>query len=341
MVLNKKTGEIKHHHFYELPNLLAPNSTLVFNNSKVIPARIFGHKSTGAKIEIFLIKKVESTIWQALLKPGKRVKKGQTIFFTDSQLKATVLEKKEDGTNLIQFNQNEQELLVTLEQIGTAPLPPYIKKTLDKLDRYQTVYCKTAGSVAAPTAGLHFTTELLSKLQEQEIDLEYLTLHVGLGTFKPMNTDSVEEFNIHHENFELPLSTWQKIRQDKKNGKKIIAVGTTSTRILETLGTVEKITGEILEEINLNHFLNNPANNFLSKIEINNGKITGETNIYIYPPYQFSVIDHLITNFHLPQSSLLVLVSALSSRESILNAYEKAKINDYRFFSFGDGMFIK
>lgn len=312
MVLDKNNGEIRHDHFYNIIDYLNKDDVLVLNDTKVIPARIIGKKSeTGAKIELLLLKNIENDIWECLAKPGKRLKEGTIINFND-KLKCKVISKLEDGIVQVEFIY-DGIFLEILEKLGLMPLPPYIHEKLKDKDRYQTVYAKYLGSAAAPTAGLHFTNDLLDKIKDKGIKICYVTLHVGLGTFRPVEVEDVTKHHMHSEYYEMSFETAKLLNESKRLGKKIYAVGTTSTRVLET---VIKKYGEFRESYD-------------------------NTDIFIYPGYEFEAIDGLITNFHLPKSTLLMLVSALASKEIILNAYEIAKKNNYRFFSFGDAMFIK
>lgn len=313
MVLDKKTGDIEHKIFRDVVDYLQPGDCLVLNNTKVIPARLFGVKEgTEAKIEILLLKRKENDIWETLVKPGKKCKPGVKISFGEGLLTGEVLEVVEDGNRLIQFHYDGifEEIL---DQLGQMPLPPYITHQLKDKNRYQTVYAKYDGSAAAPTAGLHFTPELLQQIRDMGIDIAEVTLHVGLGTFRPVKVDTIEEHHMHSEFYRIEQSEADKINRAKANGHRVIAVGTTSTRTLES--AVEE-DGTLREK-------------------------SGWTDIFIYPGYKFKVIDALITNFHLPQSTLVMLVSALAGREHILAAYKKAVEEKYRFFSFGDAMLIK
>ena len=312
MVLDKKTGDIEHKIFRDVVDYLQPGDCLVLNNTKVIPARLFGVKEgTEAKIEILLLKRKENDIWETLVKPGKKCKPGVKISFGEGLLTGEVLEVVEDGNRLIQFHYDGifEEIL---DQLGQMPLPPYITHQLKDKNRYQTVYAKYDGSAAAPTAGLHFTPELLQQIRDMGIDIAEVTLHVGLGTFRPVKVDTIEEHHMHSEYFFIEEDQAKLINDTKAAGGRVIAVGTTSCR------TLESAVGE-------------------------DGKLkatSGWTDIFIYPGYQFKVIDALITNFHLPESTLLMLVSALAGKENIMNAYEEAVKERYRFFSFGDAMFI-
>ena len=313
MVLDKKTGDIEHKIFRDVVDYLQPGDCLVLNNTKVIPARLFGVKEgTEAKIEILLLKRKENDIWETLVKPGKKCKPGVKISFGEGLLTGEVLEVVEDGNRLIQFHYDGifEEIL---DQLGQMPLPPYITHQLKDKNRYQTVYAKYDGSAAAPTAGLHFTPELLQQIRDMGIDIAEVTLHVGLGTFRPVKVDTIEEHHMHSEFYRIEQSEADKINRAKANGHRVIAVGTTSTRTLESAAEED---GTLREK-------------------------SGWTDIFIYPGYKFKVIDALITNFHLPQSTLVMLVSALAGREHILNAYREAVKERYRFFSFGDAMLIK
>ena len=312
LVLDKETGETSHHIFKEVINYLNPGDCLVLNNTKVIPARLIGHKEdTGAAIEVLLLKRKENDIWETLVKPGKKCKPGTKIVFGEGLLHATVLETVEDGNRLIQFSY-EGIFEEILDKLGEMPLPPYITHKLQDKNRYQTVYAKYEGSAAAPTAGLHFTKELLRQIEEKGIDIAYVTLHVGLGTFRPVKVDNILEHHMHSEFYQVTKEAADKINKAKKEGHRVICVGTTSCR------TVESAADE----------------NGMVKEGCDN------TEIFIYPGYKFKVLDALITNFHLPESTLVMLVSALAGREHILNAYEEAIREKYRFFSFGDAMFI-
>jgi S-adenosylmethionine:tRNA ribosyltransferase-isomerase len=313
MVLDKETGGIEHRKFKDIIDYLDKEDCLVLNDTRVIPARLFGtREGKDEKIEFLLLRKVEGDKWETLVKPGKKVKPSNRIIFGDGTLKADVLSIEEDGTRIVQFEYDGifEEIL---DKLGEMPLPPYIKERLEEKERYQTVYSKHKGSAAAPTAGLHFTEDLLRRIEEKGVEIVFLTLHVGLGTFRPVKVENIEQHHMHSEYYEISKEAAEKINRVKKNNGKIISVGTTSTRTLETVANSD---GMIIP-----------------------GK--GWTDIFIYPGYKFKVVDKLITNFHLPESTLLMLVSALAGRENILNAYNKAIENDYRFFSFGDAMFIK
>ena len=312
MVLDKKTGEVSHHIFKEIIKYLRPGDCLVLNNTKVIPARLYGVKEgTMAKIEILLLKRKQNDVWETLVKPGKKAKPGTKIIFGDGILTGEVIDVVDDGNRLIQFSYDGifEEIL---DKLGQMPLPPYITHQLKDNNRYQTVYAKYDGSAAAPTAGLHFTKELLNEVKEKGVDIAEVTLHVGLGTFRPVKVDNVLDHHMHSEFYMVSQEAADKINNAKKNGGRIISVGTTSTRTLESAA----------DENGMLH------------------ECSGWTDIFIYPGYKFKVIDCLITNFHLPQSTLVMLVSALAGREHILSAYKKAVEEKYRFFSFGDAMFI-
>ena len=312
MVLDKDTGEVKHKVFSDILEYLNPGDCLVTNNTKVIPARLFGVKEgTMAKIEILLLKRRENDIWETLVKPGKKAKPGTKIIFGDGLLVGEVIDVVEEGNRLIQFSY-EGIFEEILDQLGQMPLPPYITHQLKDKNRYQTVYAKYDGSAAAPTAGLHFTKELLEKVKEKGINIAEVTLHVGLGTFRPVKVENVLEHHMHSEFYMVSKEAAEIINSTKKNGGRVISVGTTSTRTLESAADENGMLKEC----------------------------SGWTEIFIYPGYNFKVIDCLITNFHLPQSTLVMLVSALAGRENVLNAYEKAVEEKYRFFSFGDAMFI-
>lgn len=312
MVVDRKTGQLKHQHFYDVIDYLNPGDCLVINDTKVIPARLLGVKEdTKASIEVLLLKRKEERLWETLVKPGKKMKPGARVVFGDGLLTGEVIDVVEEGNRLIAFEYDGiwEELL---EQLGQMPLPPYITHALKDKNRYQTVYAKHDGSAAAPTAGLHFTTELLKKIEEKGVGIAHVTLHVGLGTFRPVKADNILEHHMHSEFFVVEESEAEKINAAKKRGNRIISVGTTSTRTLET----------VADEAGIVHAGN------------------GWTDIFIYPGYQFKAVDSLITNFHLPESTLLMLVSAFSTRENMLAAYEAAVKERYRFFSFGDAMLI-
>lgn len=313
LVLDKKTGEIEHKHFYDIIEYLNEGDTLVLNDTKVLPARLIGEKEeTKAVIEILLLKNISGDDWECLVKPARRIKVGTIVTFGNGLLKAKCI--KEEAEGIRHFTLIYSGILMEiLEQLGTMPLPPYIHEKLADQSRYQTVYAKEIGSAAAPTAGLHFTKDLLEIIKEKGVNIAYITLHVGLGTFRPVSVDKVEEHKMHTEYYQMSKETAELLTKTKENHKRIISVGTTSTRTLETIMT------------KYNEFK----------------ECSGWTNIFIYPGYEFKAIDALITNFHLPKSTLVMLVSALAGRENILNAYKTAVNEEYRFFSFGDAMLIK
>lgn len=314
MVLDKNSGEIEHRKFKDIVHYLNAGDCLVLNNTKVMPARLFGIKEeTGAHVEILLLKQLEGDQWETLVKPAKRVKVGTVIHFGEGKLKAKCIDTLEHGGRIFQFSY-DGIFYEILDELGEMPLPPYIHEQLDNPDRYQTVFAKEIGSAAAPTAGLHFTEELLDEIRAKGVKTVFVTLHVGLGTFRPVSSENIEEHEMHAEFYHMSEETAEQLNEVRKNGGRIISVGTTSTRTLETI-----------------------ANR-------HNGRFVGEsgwTDIFIYPGYQWRAIDGLITNFHLPKSSLVMLVSALAGRENILRAYHIAVKERYRFFSFGDAMFIR
>ena len=308
MVLDKKTGEIEHRKFHDILG-----DTLVLNNTRVLPARLIGEKEeTGGKIEFLLLKRIEGDKWECLAKPGRKAKVGTVFTFGEGKLKAIVREIGEEGNRIIEFKYDgifEQ----VLDELGQMPLPPYIHEKLEDKERYQTVYSKEKGSAAAPTAGLHFTEDLLKEIKDKGVNIAYLTLHVGLGTFRPVKVDDVNNHVMHSEYYHLDKENAELINKTKEAGKRVIAVGTTSSRTLETIGDEN---GRVREQ-------------------------SGWTDIFIYPGYKFKIVDNLITNFHLPESTLIMLVSALAGQDNIMNAYNTAVKEKYRFFSFGDSMFIK
>ena len=313
MVLSKLTGELVHKHFYDIIDYLNPGDTLVLNDTKVLPARLIGEKEeTKAVIEVLLLKNKEGDTWECLVKPARRIHVGDVVSFGDGLLKLTCTEVKDEGIRVFDASY-EGIFYELLDKLGTMPLPPYIHEKLEDKDRYQTVYAKEIGSAAAPTAGLHFTEELLERIKEKGINVVYLTLHVGLGTFRPVKVEDVTKHKMHSEFYSLSKSVADILNKTRENGKRIIAVGTTSTRTLETV--YEKF-GEFRED-------------------------SGFTDIFIYPGKEVKSIDGLITNFHLPKSTLIMLVSAIAGKDNILNAYNTAVKEKYRFFSFGDAMFIK
>ena len=312
LCLDKATGEWSHHHFYELPDFLRPGDCLILNNSRVLPARLLGHRlPSGGACEVLLLQDKGDKVWECLVRPGKHLREGARVSFGDGELTAEIAEVLPDGNRLVRFDY-EGIFLEVLERLGKMPLPPYIKEELQDQERYQTVYSKVNGSAAAPTAGLHFTPELLERIAAKGVGVGYVTLHVGLGTFRPVKEDEIEQHDMHSEYCTIPQETADLINRTKANGGRVICVGTTSCR------TIESWAGE-------------------------DGTMTatgGWTNIYIYPGYRFKVTDALVTNFHLPESTLIMLVSALAGREHVLAAYEEAVRERYRFFSFGDAMFI-
>ena len=313
LVLDKKTGEIEHKHFTDIIDYLEVGDTLVLNDTKVLPARLIGVKeSTGAVIEILLLKNINNDNWECLVKPARRIKVGDMVSFGNGELKAKCIDVFDEGIRHFELIY-DGILLEILEALGTMPLPPYIHEKLEDQSRYQTVYAKEVGSAAAPTAGLHFTNELLDRIKDKGINICYVTLHVGLGTFRPVSVTNIKDHEMHSEFYTMKQDVADLLNKTKKNGHRIISVGTTSTRVLETIMTEN---GKFIE-------------------------CSGWTKIFIYPGYEFKGIDCLITNFHLPKSTLVMLVSALAGRENILNAYKIAVQEKYRFFSFGDAMFIK
>ena len=311
LVLDKETGEMEHRHFYDLPSYLRPGDCLVLNDSRVIPARLFGTRPTGGATELVLLKELTDDRWECLARPGKKLRPGTEITFGDGELTGVVEEVLEDGNRIVRFRY-EGIFLEILDRLGNMPLPPYIKAQLQDPERYQTVYAREPGSAAAPTAGLHFTRELLAEIEAMGVYIRFVTLHVGLGTFRPVKAENIEDHDMHSEYCTIPPETAETVNMVRKDGGRVIAVGTTSCRTLESFarpdGTLE------------------PS--------------AGWTNIFIYPGYRFKCIDALVTNFHLPGSTLVMLVSALAGREHILNAYRCAVEERYRFFSFGDAMFI-
>ncbi|MDN6712683.1 MAG: tRNA preQ1(34) S-adenosylmethionine ribosyltransferase-isomerase QueA [Lacticaseibacillus paracasei] len=311
--LDRQTGEMQDKHFYDIIDQLNPGDAVVMNNSRVMPARLYGVKpETGGHAEVLLLHNTEGDEWETLMKPAKRAKVGTVISFGDGKLTATVTAEKEDGIRMIEFHY-DGIFMEILESLGETPLPPYIKEKLDDPDRYQTVYAKENGSAAAPTAGLHWTKELLQKVQDKGIKLVYLTLHVGLGTFRPVEEDNIDDHKMHSEFYRLDEDAAKTLNEVRQNGGRIIATGTTSIRTLETIGS--KFDGEIKPD-------------------------SGWTDIFIKPGYQWKVVDAFITNFHLPKSTLVMLVAAFTGRDMILKAYQHAIDEKYRFFSFGDAMFI-
>ena len=311
MTLNKMTGEIGHRHFYDLPEFLHPGDCLVLNNSRVLPARLIGHRPTGGVCEVLLLVDKGDGVWECLVRPGRKLKPGAQVIFGEGKLTATVEGEAEDGKRLVRFHY-QGIFLEILEELGKMPLPPYIKAELQDNERYQTVYSKVVGSAAAPTAGLHFTPELLKQIEDMGVKICYVTLHVGLGTFRPVKAEDILEHEMHSEFCQISQETADIINQTKKQGGRVICVGTTSCRTVESFAAED---GTMTER-------------------------SGWTNIFIYPGYKFKVLDALVTNFHLPESTLIMLVSALAGREQVLAAYEEAVREQYRFFSFGDAMLI-
>lgn len=320
MVVHRDSGNVEHKHFYDIIDYLKEGDCLVLNNSKVLPARLYGVKEgTGANIEFLLIKRIEGDTWETMVRPGKRLKPGDAVSFSNDKLfRAVVKDYGEDGTRIVEF-QYEGIFLERLEELGKMPLPPYIERdnNSEDKDRYQTVYAKNEGSVAAPTAGLHFTPELLEKAKAKGVKLAYVTLHVGIGTFRPVKVENIEEHHMHFEEYFIDEETAEIINETVKAGGRIVSVGTTSTRTVESAAYFDEECGKYL---------------------VKSGH--GSTGIFIYPGYEFKIIGALITNFHLPKSTLLMLISALYNREDILRVYRIAVAEKYRFFSYGDAMFI-
>lgn len=313
MVIDKNTGEIEHKIFKDLIDYLRPGDCLILNDTRVIPARIYGvKKETGAVVEFLLLKQSENNVWESLCKPGKRAKVGTSFVFGDGIVECEVVDVTEDGNRKVQFKCDSKEIYTILDKIGKMPLPPYITEELQNGELYQTVYSKELGSAAAPTAGLHFTEEMLKKIEEKGIKIGYVTLHVGLGTFRPVKVDDVKNHKMHSEHYHISKETADLINDTKKNGGRVIAVGTTSTRTLESVATKN---GCICED-------------------------EDDTSIFIYPGYEFKCIDGLVTNFHLPESTLIMLISAFAGYDNVMNAYKIAVDEKYRFFSFGDACFF-
>ena len=312
MLLDKKTGEIQHKVFRDLTDYLSEGDCLILNNTRVIPARIYGiKKETGAVVEFLLLQQIENLVWECLCGPGKKARVGAEFTFGNGQLECEVIEVKDDGNRLVRFKCNDN-IYSVLDEIGQMPLPPYIKEKLEDKERYQTVYSENLGSAAAPTAGLHFTPEMLEEIKAKGINIGYVTLHVGLGTFRPVKVDDVTKHIMHKEHYIMPKETADLINETHKNGKRVICVGTTSCRTVESVASKN---GCICED-------------------------EDDTGIFIYPGYKFKCLDALITNFHLPESTLIMLVAALAGYDNIMNAYNTAVAEKYRFFSFGDAMFI-
>ena len=313
MVYNRKTKEVLHKHFYDVIDFLNEGDALIVNDSRVLPARIYGTKiPTGANVEFLLLKQVKDKVWETLVKPGKKARTGDSFTFGDGIMTGKVIDVLEDGNRIVEFK-CDSNFYETLDKIGQMPLPPYIHEKLKDKERYQTVYSHELGSAAAPTAGLHFTDELLEKIKAKGIKIGYVTLHVGLGTFRPVKVDDVTTHKMHSEHYEVPEETAKLIEETKKNGKRVVAVGTTSCRTLES---VAKEHGKVVP-------------------------CEGWTDIFIYPGFEFKVLDGLITNFHLPESTLIMLVSAFAGYDEVMGIYKEAVKEKYRFFSFGDSMFIE
>lgn len=325
MVLSRTTAEVKHAHFFDIPDLLKPGDLLIANDSRVIPARLFGVKTgTGAVVELLLLHPLaESGTWEALVRPGRRIQVGHTLSFGDGQLMAEVIGIGEDGTRMVRFSAAGEVFDALLERLGDMPLPPYIKERLTDKERYQTVYARHKGSVAAPTAGLHFTDELLTRIREAGIEVAFITLHVGLGTFRPVQAARIEDHHMHEEWYEVTAPVWRAVLQAKASGRRIVCVGTTTVRALESAwrqwAPLAHSAGPDTEDLQ---------------------SLSGATDIFIYPGVPLHVTDALITNFHLPQSTLLMLVSTLVGREKLMRAYQVAIAERYRFYSFGDAMLV-
>ena len=323
MVLRRKDNSIEHRHFFDILEYLKEGDCLLLNDSKVIPARLYGIKEgTGARVEFLLIKRIEGDIWETMVRPGKRLKPGDSVLFSDEEgkkLRAEILDYGEDGTRIVKM-EYDGILMERLEEIGSMPLPPYISRPSNDEDKddYQTVYCHEEGSVAAPTAGLHFTTELLEKARDKGVKIAFVTLHVGIGTFRPVKCETIENHHMHFEEYSVSEETAEIVNQTILSGGRVISVGTTSTRTAESAACFDEKSGKYLLKAG-----------------------SGSTDIFIYPGYEFKIIESLITNFHLPKSTLMMLVSALYDREHILKAYDEAVREEYRFFSYGDAMFIE
>ena len=323
MILRRSDNSIEHRHFFDILEYLKEGDCLLLNDSKVIPARLYGIKEgTGARIEFLLIKRIEGDIWETMVRPGKRLKPGDSVLFSDEEgkkLRAEILDYGEDGTRIVKM-EYDGILMERLEEIGSMPLPPYISRPSNDEDKddYQTVYCHEEGSVAAPTAGLHFTTELLEKAREKGVKIAFVTLHVGIGTFRPVKCETIENHHMHFEEYSVSEETAEIVNQTILSGGRVISVGTTSTRTAESAACFDEKSGKYLLKAG-----------------------SGSTDIFIYPGYEFKIIESLITNFHLPKSTLMMLVSALYDREHILKAYDEAVREEYRFFSYGDAMFIE
>ncbi|MCQ2401938.1 MAG: tRNA preQ1(34) S-adenosylmethionine ribosyltransferase-isomerase QueA [Lachnospiraceae bacterium] len=346
LVLDRNTGETQHRHFTDILEYLNEGDTLVVNDTKVIPARLLGVKEeTGAHVEVFLLNRKDDDIWECLVKPGKKLRAGARVSFGDGRLTCEIMEALPDGNRLVKFFY-EGIFEEVLDALGEMPLPPYITHKLKDKDRYQTVYAKHEGSAAAPTAGLHFTNELLRQIEDRGVNIARVTLHVGLGTFRPVKVEKIEEHHMHTEMYVVNEETAELINRTVASGKKLVAVGTTSVRTLESASVINPEYEDNVENVS---FTKEKING-ISVLSDGNGKIipkfvlmpgSSETGIFIYPGYEWKLVGNLITNFHLPQSTLIMLVSALAGRENILKAYEEAVSEKYRFFSFGDAMFIK
>lgn len=323
MVLRRSDNSIEHRHFFDILEYLKEGDCLLLNDSKVIPARLYGIKEgTGARVEFLLIKRIEGDTWETMVRPGKRLKPGDSVVFSDEEgkkLRAEILDYGEDGTRIVKM-EYDGILMERLEEIGSMPLPPYISRPSNDEDKddYQTVYCHEEGSVAAPTAGLHFTTELLEKAREKGVKTAFVTLHVGIGTFRPVKCETIEDHHMHFEEYSVSEETAEIVNETVLSGGRVISVGTTSTRTAESAACFDEKSGKYLLKAG-----------------------SGSTDIFIYPGYEFKIIESLITNFHLPRSTLMMLVSALYDREHILKAYDEAVKEEYRFFSYGDAMFIE
>lgn len=328
LVVHRDTDKIEHRHFYDIIDYLKAGDCLVLNNSKVLPARLYGVKEkTGAKVEFLLIKRIEGDTWETMVRPGRKLKPGDIVVFSQEPLlKATIKDFGTDGTRIVDF-EYDGVFMERLEEIGSMPLPPYIERSSDSedRDRYQTVYCREEGSVAAPTAGLHFTEELLKKAEDKGVELVYVTLHVGIGTFRPVKCENIEDHTMHFEEYSISEESAEVINRAKREGRRIISVGTTSTRTVESAAYFDADA--------------QTADGKAGCWQVRSGE--GSTGIFIYPGYEFKIIESLITNFHLPKSTLLMLISALYDREKILAVYDEAVKQKYRFFSYGDAMFIE
>lgn len=346
LVLNRGDGKTEHRHFTDILEYLEPGDCLVINDTKVIPARLLGFKEeTGAHVEVFLLTRKEGDVWECLVKPGKKLRPGARVTFGDGRLRAEILTEVEDGNRLVKF-EYDGIFEEVLDALGEMPLPPYITHKLEDKNRYQTVYAKHEGSAAAPTAGLHFTEDLLQKIEDMGVHIARVTLHVGLGTFRPVKVDKIEDHHMHTERYIVTEETAELINRTVAGGKKILAVGTTSVRTLESAAVKnpvytenEQSEGFTEERINGIRVLRSPDGTVIPEYVLRAG--SSDTGIFIYPGYEWKLVGNLITNFHLPQSTLIMLVSSLAGRENILNAYREAVEEKYRFFSFGDAMLIR